>query len=173
MSVSSIPDPSSDGYPSALSPTLLNVGASAPATSGTATATTGSTAAATAAIGKAAPTKYQTELQTLNQQDTAELLYASFLSPSDSLANGNAVLQQAAQLLGPPGTIAAAAPSTSTTPSTTTPRTTGSATTASSTDPANLPTVATLLGQSDSSANKALGAYVNAPAGASILDYQA
>jgi hypothetical protein len=113
------------------------------------------------------PSSYQSEFQTLQQQDTAELLYASFLSPSDSLANTDAVLGQAAQLLGTPGSQPASQ-STSTSSSGTT---TSSSTT---TDPlASLPSVSSILAASDSAAQQTLNSYANAPVGSSIIDYQA
>src|SRR6185437_8051737 len=40
----------------------------------------------------------QSEYHLLKQQDTAELLYASFLTPEQGLVNANNVLQQAAQI---------------------------------------------------------------------------
>jgi hypothetical protein len=112
-------------------------------------------------------TSYQSEFLTLKQQDTAELLYASFLSPSDSLANSDAVLGQAAQLLGTPGSL----PSASAAPSA--PATSAATAATTSTDPATAPSVASLFAASDAAAQQALSAYANAPAGSSIIDYQA
>ena len=107
---------------------------------------------------------YQAEFLTLQQQDTAELLYASFLSPSESLANADAVLGQAAQLLGTPGSLPSPAPSGSSA---------GAAPSTSGATPPVVPTDASVLAASDAAAQKALSAYSNAPSGASILDYQA
>jgi hypothetical protein len=103
---------------------------------------------------------YQAQYYTLQQQDAAELLYASFLSPQAGLANADAVLGQAAQLLGTPGASTAAG------------ATTGTSTTA--TDPLDaLPSVSSILAASDTEAQQTLTAYGNAPAGSSIIDYQA
>jgi hypothetical protein len=110
---------------------------------------------------------YQVQYANLQQYDNQELLYASFLSPSDSLANADSVLQQAAALLGSPGhpgTLATSAAS-STPPASST-STTSSALT-------NLPSVQSILDASDEEALKTIQNYVNAPAGSSILDYQA
>ncbi len=101
---------------------------------------------------------YQTEFATLQQQDTAELLYASFLSPSDSLANVDSVLGQAAQLLGTPGSL---------------PATTASSTDSSSSTSPALPSITSILAASDAAAQQTLTSYANAPAGSSIIDYQA
>jgi hypothetical protein len=133
---------------------LSSVGASLESTGGAPVA-----AAPAAATSTAKQSPYQTELQTLNQQDTAELLYASFLSPEDGLANADSVLQQAATLLGSPGhpgtsvTYSPAATSTAATP--------------------DLPSVSSILAASDQQANSTLANFANAPAGSSILDVQA
>lgn len=130
---------------------------------------------------KAPLTSYQQELQTLNQQDTAELFYASGLSQSDAIANGNAVLSQAANLLAAPGTLNYTTipnlPTPGTIPSTTTSNTNSSGTTPASTSqtiaaPA-LKSITDILAESDASAQAALTAYGNAPAGSSIVDYSA
>lgn len=116
----------------------------------------------------------QSEYSTLNQQDTAELLYASFLSPTDSLANTDAVLEQAATLQDQQlaaqqqATLANAqadvtGSSSSTSSSSSTP----------STDDSNLPSVSSILAASDAAAQSVLSNYANAPAGSSIIDYQA
>jgi hypothetical protein len=112
---------------------------------------------------------YQTEFNTLNSQDTQELLYASFLSPAESLANGNAVLEQAAQLLGTPG--AASSLSTGTNPSTSGTPSSSASTTSSSLN--NLPSVASILAASDAEAAQTLQNYASAPPDSSIIDYQA
>jgi hypothetical protein len=127
--------------------------------------------AAKAAAGSIS--SYQAEFDTLQQQDTAELLYASFLSPDAGLANADAVLGQAATLLGTPGNPGTLGASQSTT--TTPPATTSTSGTTSSTSSAltNLPSVASILAASDNEANQTLTAYANAPVGSSILDYQA
>jgi hypothetical protein len=116
---------------------------------------------AAAASTSSTQSSYQTEFQTLNQQDTAELLYASFLSPSDGLANANAVLQQAASLLGTPGHPASDV--------TYTPASTSTASSAT----ANLPSVSSILAASGEEADQTLQNYANAPVGSSILDVQA
>jgi hypothetical protein len=133
---------------------LSSVGASLES-SGAAPTVTPAAPAATSAK----QTPYQTEFQTLRQQDTAELLYASFLSSADGLANANSVLQQAASLLGTPGQPGSTV--------TYTPTSTSTASTA------NLPSVSSILAASDEEANQTLANYANAPAGSSILDVQA
>lgn len=120
--------------------------------------TTGTGPRATAAAAATQTGKistYQTAFRNLQQYDTRELLYASFLSPEDSLANGNAILQQAAALLAAPGTPAT--PPASTPPSA----------------PTQLRSVSAILAESDAAAQKTLAAYAKAPAGSSILDFQA
>lgn len=115
---------------------------------------------------------YQSEYLQLQQYDDQELLYASFLDQSDALANADAVFAQAAQLLGAPGQQSAAqtaananvAPAASAT---------SSSTSSASSSLDNLPSVSSILAQSDQEAQAALNAYANAPAGSSILDYQA
>jgi hypothetical protein len=118
---------------------------------------------------------YQAEFDTLQQDDTAELLYASFLSPSAGLANADAVLGQAATLLGTPGNPGTLGLSQSTASTgTSTSSSTGSSTSSSTdTDPlASLPSVADILAASEEEAQQTLQAYSNAPAGSSIIDYQ-
>jgi len=122
-------------------------------------------------------TQYQAEFDTLQQDDTAELLYASFLSPSAGLANADAVLSQAATLLGTPGnpgTLGAAQSTAASGASTSTSGSSSSSTSSSTdTDPlANLPSVADILAASDEEAQQTLQAYADAPAGSSIIDYQ-
>jgi hypothetical protein len=124
-------------------------------------ASTSKTAAPTGKIST-----YQAEYLTLQQQDTAELLYASFLSPSAGLANADAVLGQAAQLLGTPGSLPAAATSSSSTSS-------SAASSSSSSSVPTIPSVSSVLAASDAAAQQSLSAYANAPAGSSIIDYQA
>jgi hypothetical protein len=120
----------------------------------------------------AAPTSkistYQAEYLTLQQQDTAELLYASFLSPSAGLANADAVLGQAAQLLGTPGSLPAA----STASSSSSTSSSASSSSSSSSVP-TIPSVSSVLAASDAAAQQSISAYANAPAGSSIIDYQA
>ena len=112
---------------------------------------------------------YQAQYLGLQQYDTQELLYASFLTPSESLANADSVLEQAATLLGSPGhpgTLATSAAPTATPP-------VSSSTSSASSALTNLPSVASILAASDSEAQQTLNAYANAPVGSSILDYQA
>jgi len=133
---------------------------------------------------------YQAEFLTLQQQDTAELLYASFLSPTAGLENADEVLGQAAQLLGTPGSLASAqATSTASTSGSTSSSassgsssasSTGSSTSSSSASPSSsvssllgFPSVSSILSGSDAAAQQTLTAYGNAPAGSSIIDYQA
>ena len=113
----------------------------------------------------------QAEYNTLNQQDAAELLYASFLSPAASLANTDAVLEQAATLQNEQlaaqkqATLANAQADV-----------TGSSSNSSGTpasDVTNLPSVTSILAASDAAAQSVLSNYANAPAGSSILDFQA
>ena len=103
---------------------------------------------------------YQANFLNLQQYDTSELLYASFLSPSDSLANFDSVLGQAATLLNPSSTDAAASATTAT----------DAATTAV---PPTIPSVSDILAASDQAAQSTLSAYAAGPAGGSIIDYQA
>jgi len=113
----------------------------------------------------------QQEYAALNQADAAELLYASFLTPAQSLANGNDVLQQAAALQDQQ--LAAQQQQTLANANA---DVTGSSSTTSSapaTDVSNLPSVASLLSQSDAEAQATLTAFANAPSGSSIIDYQA
>lgn len=110
-------------------------------------------AAASPATGKISP--YEAQYLNLQQYDTQELLYASFLSPDAALANTDAVLGQAAQLLAAPGSQSA------------------SQTAANAGSTAAVPSVASILAASDQQAAQTLAAYANAPAGSSILDYQA
>jgi hypothetical protein len=155
-----------NGGLSSVGASLLSTGAAPDPSSDTAKAAAGSI------------TSYQAEFDTLQQQDTAELLYASFLSPEAGLENADAVLGQAATLLGTPGnpgtlgaTQSTTPPATTTTPPATT-STSGSTSSASSAL-TNLPSVASILAASDNEANQTLTAYANAPVGSSILDYQA
>src|SRR5271170_5491675 len=60
-------------------------------------------AAAPASSSSDTISSYQAQYLSLQAYDTQELLYASFLSPSDALANADSVFLQAAQLLGTPG----------------------------------------------------------------------
>jgi hypothetical protein len=160
-----IPDPafySSGNLPAGLDP------ASSPAS------TTASTASTTASTGSTASTNasaIQNEYNLLNTDDTEELLYASFLTPDQGLANADDVLAQAAelqdeQLSTQQQSLLANADA----------DVTGTSLTSSSTpatDVSNLPSLSDLLSQSDSDAQAALTAFANAPAGSSIIDYQA
>jgi hypothetical protein len=147
------------GTTSSLTSTLSSVGKSL-LTSGSAPNAVPAAATTSSSTGLSS---YQSEYDTLQTEDTQELLYASFLTPAESLANGNAVLQQAAALLGAPGSLASSQST--------------SAAAASSTpapDPlANLPSVASILAASDAEAQQTLTNYANAPVGSSIIDYQA
>jgi len=98
------------------------------------------------------------------------LLYASFLSPQQGLANADAVLGQAAQLLGTPGS---STPADQAAAATATPAASSSSTSSASSSLNNLPSVASILAASDQQAQQTLTAYANAPVGSSILDYQA
>jgi hypothetical protein len=112
------------------------------------------------------PSTYQKQFAALQQYDNQELLYASFLSPSDALANADSVFQQAATLLGSPGhpgTLATQAAAAATPSSTST----------ASSALTNLPSVQSILDASDQEALQTIQNYVNAPAGSSIIDYQA
>ena len=124
------------------------------------------TPASTAPAKSTTLSSYQTEYLTLQQQDTSELLYASFLSPAAGLANADAVLGQAAQLLGTPGSPAPASATGTSSP------VAASASPATVAPPA-LPSVSSILAASDSAAQQTLAAYGNAPADSSIIDYQA
>jgi hypothetical protein len=149
---------SSSSLLSAVGQSLFTTGQAPVATP--ATSTTGSTSST-------ATSSYQSEFLTLQQQDTAELLYASFLSPADSLANTDAVLGQAAQLLGTPGSQPASQ-------STSTQSASTQSTSSATTDPlASLPSISSILAASDSVAQQTLNSYANAPVGSSIVDYQA
>jgi hypothetical protein len=159
--ISSITSGSSSSLPngglSSVGASLLNSGAAPnPVPSATTPSTTGQST-------------YETQYQNLLAYDTQELLYASFLSPSESLANTDSVLEQAAQLLGSPGQPGTLATSTGT--STTSGSTTSTSTASSALT--NLPSVASILAASDDEAQQTLNAYANAPVGSSILDYQA
>jgi hypothetical protein len=120
---------------------------------------------------------YQTQFANLQQYDDQELLYASFLSPSDSLANGNEVLEQAAALLGSPGhpgTLATSEAAATPAATTTAPASSSSSSTSSTSGAlSNIPSVASILAASDDEAQQTLTAYSNAPVGSSILDFQA
>jgi len=154
---------------------LLSTGQAPNATpSGLKTATTSPTSTTSS---------YQAEFLTLQQQDTAELLYASFLSPTAGLENADEVLGQAAQLLGTPGSLATAQSTSTSTPSTSTASsssTGSSSTTSAASSPSStassvlgLPSVSSILAASDAEAQQTLAAYGNAPSGSSIIDYQA
>jgi cellulose 1,4-beta-cellobiosidase len=117
---------------------------------------------------------YQAQYLSLQAYDTQELLYASFLTPAESLANTDSVLEQAAALLDTPAL--GATQSTNSTGSTSTSGSTTSGTSSTSTASSaltNLPSVASILAASDDEAQQTLNAYANAPVGSSILDYQA
>lgn len=59
-----------------------------------------------AALKTATKSPYQTAYANFVRYNNAELLYATALSPFDGIWNGNAVLGQAAALLGTPGSLA-------------------------------------------------------------------
>jgi hypothetical protein len=114
----------------------------------------------------------QSEYNLLKQQDTAELLYASSLTPAQSLINTDAVLEQAAtiqdqQLAAQQQALLSNAQS----------QVTGSSSSTSSSTPSsdvsNLPSVTSILAASDAAAQSVLSNYANAPTGSSIVDYQA
>jgi hypothetical protein len=161
--ISSITSGSSSSLPngglSSVGASLLNTGAAPnPVPSPT-----------TPASGTSGESTYQQQYQNLMAYDTQELLYASFLSPSASLANTDSVLEQAAQLLGSPGqpgTLATSAAATTTSGS-------SSSSSLASSALSNVPSVASILAASDDEAQQTLNAYANAPVGSSILDYQA
>jgi len=176
--ISSITSGSSSALPngglSSVGASLLTSGSApnpAPAAASTSPASTptspagASTSPAGASTSPAgALSTYQAQYLNLQQYDTQELLYASFLTPSESLANADSVLEQAATLLGSPGhpgTLATSATSTAPPPS------------SASSALTNLPSVASILAASDSEAQQTLNAYANAPVGSSVLDYQA
>lgn len=170
---------------SSITSSPLTSGASSSLTSGTSNAlstsnlssvgasllTTGqapNVAPATTAAPSNTLSSYQTEYQNLQAYDTQELLYASFLSPAAGLANADSVLEQAAQLLGTPGSPAASLSTSAPSSSSST-----SSTSSSSASLNNLPSVASILAASDQEAEQTLQNYANAPVGSSILDYQA
>jgi hypothetical protein len=124
--------------------------------------------AGTPAPNGTAPSQFETEFANLQQYDDKELLYGSFLSPEDGLANFDSVMQQAAAVLGTPGNPG---PALSTAPPTTTPPATSTSTSSSALT--NLPSVASILAASDDEANQTLTNFANAPVGSSILDFQA
>jgi NAD(P)H-dependent flavin oxidoreductase YrpB (nitropropane dioxygenase family) len=113
----------------------------------------------------------QNEYKTLQQQDTAELLYASFLTPEQGLVNANNVLQQAAQLQDEQLAAQQQARLANAQAGVTGDSSSTGATPAS--DVSNLPSVSSLLARSDAAAQSVLSAYAKGPAGSSILDFQA
>ncbi len=159
----------------------------------------GATTANTATAPASNLTSYQAEYLTLQQQDTAELLYASFLDPADALANADSVLGQAAALLGTPGSLPTSLSSSQSTGGTSSSGATGSSSSTSSTSGSTsstsgtsssgsgsstsgtssfqsllgFPSVSDILNASNAEADQTLNAYTGAPAGSSILDYQA
>jgi hypothetical protein len=155
--------PASSGTSSALSTANLSAVGASLLTTGAAPSPTPASAPAPANT----VSTYQTEYQNLKAYDTSELLYASFLSPAAALANADAVLGQAAQLLGTPGSPGPAL-STSTPPSST-----STSTSSAPASPVNVPSVASILAASDQEAQQTLTNYANAPVGSSILDFQA
>ena len=156
----SIPDP---GF---YSSGTLPWGIDAPLSSSTGTSSSSSSSSTSSTSSSGTSTSSSTglsgvqqEYNTLQLEDTEELMYASFLTPAQGLANMDDVLAQAATLL--PNADSAAAGSSST------------SLTTLATDDSNLPTLSDLLSQSDSEAQQVLSNYADAPAGSSILDYQA
>ena len=126
-------------------------------------------ASSTSATGTQSP--YQQQFAALQVYDTQELLYASFLSPDQALANADSVFEQAATLLAAPGSQSAAQTAANQNPPSTTSGASSTSTASSSLD--NLPSVASILAQSDQEAQQTLTAFANAPVGSSIIDYQA
>jgi hypothetical protein len=122
---------------------------------------------------------YQKQYAAFEQYNEQELLYASFLSPQDGLANADSVLEQAAQLLGTPGNPGTYGQTQSTSTGSSPAASTGtgssgsSSTSTASNALTNVPSVASILAASDSAAQQTLNAYANAPVGSSILDFQA
>lgn len=110
-------------------------------------------------------TVYQTQLTSLEQSDTQELIALSFDNSAGAQSLATQLLTQAGQYQQQQQAAAqqaalqaASAPASSAT---------------AAADPANLPTTSQLLAQSDSAAHTAINNYTNAPAGSSILDYSA
>lgn len=183
MSVSSVgsistPDPgffsTGSSGPAGLTTLNASVETPPPVTAATAAAST-STPGTTSGSKTISP--LQAEYNLLQQEDTQELLTASFESPSASLANANDVFAQvatiqdqqlAAQQQQNLDNAQAAIDGSSS--STTTSSTLSAADNA---DVSNLPTLTDLLSQSDSAAQTALGKFSSAAAGSSILDVQA
>jgi hypothetical protein len=153
-----LPDPGF--YSSGNLPAGLDPASSATTTS----ASTGSTASSAAKA-------IQAEYNLLNQQDTAELLYASFLTPEQGIINANAVLQQAANIQDQQLAAAQAARLAQSDAEVTGSTPASGATPAG--DVSNLPSASSLISQSDAAAQAALAAFAKAPAGSSILDFQA
>lgn len=154
-----IPDPayySSGNLPAGLDP---------------ASSTTSSTTASTASTASTSASAIQNEYNLLNTDDTEELLYASFLTPDQGLANADDVLAQAAELQDEQLSTQQQATLANADADVTGSSSTSSATL--STDDSNLPSLSDLLSQSDSDAQAALTAFASAPAGSSIVDYQA
>jgi hypothetical protein len=127
-------------------------------------------ASASASTSSNKLTTYQAEYLNLQQADSQELLYASFLPADQALANADSVLGQAAQLLGTPGSTT---PADAAAAATTAPAASSSSSSSASSSLDNLPSVASILAASDQQAQATLTAYANAPVGSSILDYQA
>lgn len=124
--------------------------------------------AAPSAGGTISP--YEAQYLSLKAYDNQELMYASFLSPADALANADSVFAQAAKLLGTPGQPATSSSSSSSTANSSS---SSSSTSTASSTPANVPSVQSILAASDAAAQQTLSAYANAPAGSSIVDFQA
>lgn len=118
---------------------------------------------------------YAKQYAAFNTYNKQELLYASFLSPEDSLANGNAILQQAAQLLSSKSyeTTAPTIPASTGTTSADSSASGSSTDTSTTASTASRQSFADIIAASDDAANAALSAYAKAPAGSSILDFQA
>ena len=129
-----------------------------------------STTAATASTSSRAKA-IVAEYNLLNQQDTAELLYASFLTPEQGIINANNVLQQAANIQDQQ--LAQARNARTSLSDAEVSGTTPTTTAAPASDVSNLPSVSSLISQSNAAAQAALAAFAKAPAGSSILDFQA
>jgi hypothetical protein len=94
------------------------------------------------------------EYNTLQQYDTAELMSVSFGTPENATLNVLSVLSQWAALQTAQQTALQQA-------------------TSSSSDANGVPTLDSLISQSDAAAQTVLNNYASAPPGSSIIDYQA
>jgi cytochrome bd-type quinol oxidase subunit 1 len=160
------PSPAFYSYPSTLPSALTTpiASSSQPATS----------AAPTASSTAAVPSPYQTEYDTLQQDDAAELLQVSLGSAANAQSNLASVLSQAAALQSQQlaaqqqQTLAAADAAVQTSPSSAA-STAGSSASAASTDPLDVPTFQSVIDSSDSAANTNLGNYSNSGSSIDLL----